>query len=188
MKICSENLLHAWSFKKNPRIFYLLVSTCILIYRSVLLLNNQSSLFIITMSFGFFQLAIIILFHWVKKYISSNYFFVNVLSIIVHMFSICVDYQDELLFFKGVETVIIVYLNLLQIKNKILRFTMLCLIFFALFKKLHDFNTNIIEIFYVIFLILVLDCSVEGKNILNENKYGVHINLSELPKNIIVIL
>ena len=171
-----KNLINC--LKKHPHIYLALSKMTLLAYRSILWCQNFSFLgwfIMITILAEFIHLVFI---NKIRKILKKYNVLTNLYTIFVHLMHIYFVPSDNLDFFFGMETMIVVYLNFKEINNKFLRYIVMGFLIFSFFKKFTDLNVRIAELIYFSYAIIIFEHALR-----NENKSNGFESKTKKPSN-----
>ena len=173
-----------FSLNKHPQIHFLLSKLALLTYRGILWQQNFSFLDWFTMIVILLEFFHLFLMKRIKRILKNLYFLSTLYMIFAHLLHIYLSSSGNLDFFVGMETMVVVYINFKEIKNKFLRFSVLGLLSLAFFKKFTDLNIRLAEFIYFSCSFIFFEHALrnEREMIDNEKSNEFHSNRSKISK------
>lgn len=150
------------SLKRHPQIYFLSKLT-LLTYRGILWHQNFSFLDWFTIVAIFFEFIHLLYMKKLKLILKNFYFLANLCHIFAHLLHIYIAPSENLEFFIGMESMIIIYLNFKEIKNKFLRFAVLGFLSFAFYKKFTDLNVRVAELIYFSYSFIIFEHALRNE-------------------------
>ena len=172
-------ILGKFHYFNTPQSFYLLCSTSLLIFRWLSAMNYTQILHLVTIIWIIFQIMFLLHIQKIMKKLRENYFFINILSLFIHIYNIYLVPYYDLNFFLGMEAAILIYMNFKDIHNKIIRLLILVLIFLIFLKKYGEIEY--FQYFYFPYLLFLFEYFIsrnEKHKKKEKNKYETKTKFS----------
>lgn len=168
-KLSLEAILNL-RFLKDSKSFYLLCSTSLLLFRWLSATNYMQLLHLLTVFWIIFQIVVILYIKKIVKKLGKHYFYINIFSLSIHIFNLFLVSGYDLSFFLGMEAAILIYMNLKNIPNSMIRLLLLVLIFIIFLKKYDDREIEYFQYFYFAYLLFLFQSFIAKNENLKEKE------------------
>lgn len=151
-------------FIKNcPYAYGLFLNLFVLVYRFSLTVEDLNFINGLTLFSIFVQLIALLFMVQIKKKLKKKYYIIHVFSLYFHLIHVYFIPIPDFKFFIGMETIIIIYVNIREIHTRIIRFAILGTVLLLFLKKETEFDIHFGKFIYLCILLFIFDFSIKNQ-------------------------
>lgn len=149
------------SYIKYSYAYYFCFNLLLLAFRSCLWCGNEKFPEILSISTIFLQILMLPFLAKIKHFLKKNYFLIHVYSVCVHITHIYFTSKENLDFFFGMETTIIIFVNFKEIRNIFLEILILGYAYVFFLKRLTNFDIDYFVLLYFVILLIIFEFTIK---------------------------